>query len=117
MDEDTVMKAAIQVSAGTGLGVGAALTHHAVPHLVGAPPIVGSVNTTAKFSHAATKSLQANHKNISGAIAAGTAAVVGHGAIGTVVIAVAPVAVGAAVVAGAGYGLFKLAKFVRDEWL
>jgi hypothetical protein len=115
MDENTVKKAAITVGTGTALGVGTALANRTVPHLARSP-ISGAVNASASFSHAATKSLKANHKNISGAIAAGTAAVVGHGVIGAAAVAVAPVAVGAAVVAGAGYGIYKLAKLIQDEW-
>ena len=40
-----------------------------------------SANASAKLAHGARKALSANHKNVGGAIAAGTAAVLGHGAL------------------------------------
>ena len=115
MNEDTLKKVAIQVGLGTAVGVGTALANQAAPHLARVPGM-GAARASANFTHAAAKALRANHKNISGAIAAGTAAIVGHGVIGAAVVAAAPVAVGAAAVAGAGYGIYKLAQFVKDEW-
>ena len=73
-------------------------------------------NASAKFFHHATRSLAKNHKGIAsltGAAAAGTLAVAGPTA-GAAIVAAAPVVATAAVVAGAGYGIFRLVKFVKD---
>lgn len=63
---------------GTGAVIGA-LSKNAPSTLHGIG--MGSVNASAKFAHGARKALSANHKNVGGAIAAGTAAVLGHGAL------------------------------------
>jgi hypothetical protein len=74
-------------------------------------------HATSKFFHEVTRSLSKNHKGVASlasAAAAGTLAVAGPTA-GGVIIAAAPVLATAAVIAGAGYGIFKLAKFVKDR--
>jgi hypothetical protein len=98
-------KTAVRVGVGTVAGVGTALANQAAPHVRGIG--TGAVNASANFSNAATKAMR-QHGGISGAIAAGTAAVVGHGAAATVIVAAAPVALGAAVVGGVAYGLYRL---------
>ena len=98
---------------GTGAVIGA-LSKNAPSNLHGIG--MGSVNASAKFAHGARKALSANHKNVGGAIAAGTAAVLGHGAVATAAAAAAPVIVATAVVGGAAVGAYKLFQFVKERW-
>ena len=114
-DDEKKAAAAIKVGVGTAIGVGTALANAPAPHLLKSP-VTSAVTNSAAFSHAATKALR-SHKGWAGAITAGTAAVVGHGAIATALVTAAPVVVATAVVGGGAFGVYKLAKFVKDEWL
>jgi|ERR1035438_7430305 hypothetical protein len=94
----TGQKAAI----GAAVGAAAALTNTATPHVRGTA--TGAVNFTA----AATKSLKANPKNVGAALAAGTVAVLGHGAVGAAAVAAGPFLLAAGAVGAAIWGIKKL---------
>ena len=115
MSDEKAVATAIKVGVGAAAGVASGVANAAAPHVraVGS----GAVNASSSFFNGATKALR-NHKGITGALGAGTVAVVGHGVVGTAIIAAAPVvAVTAAVGAVAGgtvFGLFKLYKALVD---
>ena len=110
--EEKVLLGAAKVAVGAVAGTVTGLSNAAAPHVraIGS----GALNASSNFFNGATKALK-NHKGVSGALGAGTAAVIGHGAVATAAVALAPVAAVTAVVAGASFGIYKLIKYVQDE--
>jgi hypothetical protein len=98
-----------KVAIGAAAGAAAALTNTTAPHFKGGMP------GTANFTAAATKSLKANPKHIGAAVAAGTMAVLGNGAVGTAVVAAGPVILlGAAAVGAVGAAIWGIKKLIYD---
>ena len=109
INEETAIKAAV----GTAAGVATGVANTSAPHLLGRG--VGLTNASANFFNGATKAYK-NHKGLAGAVSAGTAAVVGHGAVATVAVAAAPVVLATAAIGAAAFGVFKLIQHIQDEW-
>jgi hypothetical protein len=111
--EEEALKTGVQVAGGVAAGVLTGLQNAAAPQFQ-PRHIMGTANTVAKASNAATKSFHQHHK-VGAALAAGASAVIGHGTVATlaaagaaVVVAVAPVVLGVAVFGGATFGVHKL---------
>lgn len=112
MTEETAAVAATKVAIGAAAGAVSGLRNVAAPHVQGIG--AGAVNASSNFCNGAAKALR-SHKGIGGALAAGTAAVAGHGAVAAVVVAAAPAVAVTAVAAGAMLGAYKLVKFFKGE--
>jgi hypothetical protein len=112
MLEDKILINAMKVGIGTAVGVVTGLKNASAPHLKGIG--TGLTNCSASFANGVAKAMK-QHKGVAGAISAGTAAAVGHGAIAATVVAAAPAAVATAVAGGAILGVYKLVKYIREE--
>jgi hypothetical protein len=105
--EETLKIIAVEVVGGGVAGAVAAATNIPAPHFE--PHVLGAANAAARGANAATQSFRHHHKVIPAALA-GTASIIGHGAVG---VAIAPYALGAAAAGAVGYGAYKLVGWLR----
>ncbi len=104
--EDAILKTGIKAGTGTVVGaVAAARGAIGAPHMTGAG--MGLVNQAAKAGFAGMKSFKHGHKLLP---AVGAGAVVLAGPAVAAATVAAPFVLGAAVVGGAAFGLYKLFK-------
>ena len=100
---------AVKAGVGAVAGIATGLKNASAPHIARA----GVANLSANFFNGATKALK-THKGVSGALAAGAAAVVGSSSVAAAAVVAAPYVAATAVVGGAAYGVYKLVGFLRD---
>jgi len=110
--EEQILVYAAKVGIGTVSGVVTGLKNATAPHLVGRG--TGAINASSNFANGFTKAMK-QHRGVAGAFGAGTAAVIGHGAVATAVVAAAPVVAVTAVAGGAIFGVCKLVEFIRNK--
>jgi hypothetical protein len=105
--DTTAIKVGMGAAAGAASGIANAAAASQIHNNMIKP---GAYNASSKYLHAATKALK-QHKGLTGAAVAGGAAVA-HGAVGA---AVASVALPVVVAGAAGWGVYKLAKYIKDK--
>lgn len=107
--EEAAIKTAVKVGMGAVGGIVTGMKAMPAPHAAHA----AVANLSANFFNGATKALK-THKGVSGAVAAGAAAVAGSSAVAAAAVVAAPYVAATAVVGGAAYGVYKLVGFLRD---
>ncbi len=117
MDKEKIVFEAGKAAIGAAAGVASGMKNMSAPHGRGIGTGVG--NASAKFFNGATKALK-NHKGFSGAMGAGTAAVLGSGhvsvaAVSTAAVAAVPIVLATAAAGGAIWGICKLVEKLKDE--
>jgi hypothetical protein len=110
MLQDKLVGSAVKVGVGAVAGVVSGLKNNPAPH-VGR----GLATASSNFANGVTKALR-RHQGVGGAIGAGAAAVIGHGAVAAAVVAAAPAVLATAAAGGAVFGVYKLVEYIRDEW-
>jgi hypothetical protein len=111
---DKLKVAAAGAAIGAAAGAATGFANAAAPHVIGKG--AGVVNASSNFFNGASKALR-SHKGVAGAVSAGTAAVFGgHTALAALAVTAAPAVAVTAAAGGAIFGVYKLVKYIQEEW-